>query len=88
MKNPIKQITRQRDILKGILHENNINVWIDSIVYFSNPLIQLKLSLKSKSSIVCSGEKDLDKFISGYSSPKPISSSDLDRIRGILRDLV
>ncbi len=88
MKNPIKQITRQRDILKGILHENNINVWIDSIVYFSNPLIRLKLNLKSKSSIVCSGEKDLEKFISEYSSPRPISGSDLEKIRSILRELV
>lgn len=88
MKNPIKQITRQRDILKGILRENKINVWIDSIVYFSNPLIRLKLNIKSNSSIVCSGEKELEQFLSGYSSPKPISSEDVEKIRSVLEKLV
>ena len=88
MKNPIKQITRQRDILKGILHENGIDVWIDSIVYFSNPLIRLKLNIKSKSSIVCSGEKELESFLSSYTSPKPISKTNVDKIRDILKDMV
>ncbi|MBP3855469.1 MAG: NERD domain-containing protein [Ruminiclostridium sp.] len=88
MKNPIKQITRQRDILKGILHENGVDVWIDSIVYFSNPLVRLKLNLKSRSSIVCSGEKELEQFISDYKSPRPISKTDTAKIREILRGMV
>jgi hypothetical protein len=88
MKNPIKQITRQRDILKSILHAEGVDVWIDSIVYFSNPLIRLKLNLKSKSSIVCSGEKELDKFLSGYQSPKPINKKDLEKIKEILARLI
>ena len=88
MKNPIKQITRQRDILKSILRAQGIDIWIDSVVYFSNPLIRLKLSLKSKSSYVCAGEKELEKFLSGYSSPKPISPDDLKKIKEILRSLV
>ena len=88
MKNPIKQITRQRDILKSILHAQGIDIWIDSVVYFSNPLIRLKLSLKSKSSYVCAGEKELEKFLSGYSSPRPIAPDDLKKIKEILRSLV
>lgn len=88
MKNPIKQITRQRDILKGILHENGVDVWIDSIVYFSNPLIRLKVNIKSKSSIICSGEKELDRFLSGYKSPKPLKKDDIEKIRSILTGLV
>ena len=88
MKNPIKQITRQRDILKSILHAKGIDVWIDSIVYFSNPLVRLKLNLKSKSSIVCSGEKELEDFIASYSCPKPISDEKVREIRDILRGLV
>ena len=88
MKNPIKQITRQRDILKSILHAQGIDIWIDSVVYFSNPIIRLKLSLKSKSSYVCAGEKELEEFIAGYSSPKQLSSEDIKKIRDILRSLV
>ncbi|MBQ3843177.1 MAG: NERD domain-containing protein [Ruminiclostridium sp.] len=88
MKNPIKQITRQRDILKSILHAQGIDIWIDSIVYFSNPLIRLKLSLKSKSSYVCAGEKELEKLLAGYSSPKPISPENVKKIKEILRSLV
>ena len=88
MKNPIKQITRQRAILKSILHAEGVDVWIDSIVYFSNPLTRLKLSLKSKSSIVCSGEKELDKFLSSYQSPKPISKKDVEKIKSILAGLI
>ncbi len=88
MKNPLKQITRQRDILKSILHSKGIDVWIDGIVYFSNPLIRLKLTLKSKSSIVCAGEKELDSFISNYKTPRPMKQEDIDTIREILRTLV
>ena len=85
MKNPIKQVTRQRDILKSILHSNGVDAWIDGVVYFSNPLIRLKLSLKNKASIVCAGEKELDKFISEYSAPRPLSKKDSEKIVEILR---
>ncbi len=88
MKNPIKQITRQRDILKSILHSKGIDVWIDGIVYFSNPLIRLKLTLKNKSSIVCAGDKELDRFLSTYESPRPIRKDDIEAIRDILKTLV
>ncbi len=85
MKNPIKQVTRQRDILKSILRSNGIDAWVDGVVYFSNPLIRLKLSIKNKSSIVCAGDKELDKFISGYSAPRPLSKKDTEKVIEILR---
>ena len=88
MKNPIKQITRQRDILKSIFHSHGIDVWIDGVVYFSNPLIRLKLGLKNKNSIVCAGEKELDEFISSYRSPKHIEKDELNAICEILKGLV
>ena len=88
LKNPIKQITRQRDILKSIFRTEGLEVWIDSIVYFSNPLVSLKLSLKSKSSTVCSGEKELEKYISGYSAVKPLNNEETEKIKEILKGLV
>ncbi len=88
MKNPIKQITRQRDILKSILRAQGIDVWVECVVYFSNPLIRLKLSLKNKGSIVCAGEKELNRFLTEYECPRPLSKEDTDKIREILKTLV
>ncbi len=85
MKNPIKQVTRQRDILKSILHTNGVDAWVDGVVYFSNPLVRLKLSLKNKSSIVCAGEKELDRFLAEYSSPRPLKKEDTEKILEALR---
>lgn len=88
MKNPIKQITRQRDILKNILKSNGIDAWIDGVVYFSNPFTKLKLSLKSVNSNVCLGEKEIEKFIKGYKSPKKLSDSEIEKIKSVLRTLM
>ena len=88
MKNPIKQITRQRDILKSILRAQGLDVWVECVVYFSNPLIRLKLSLKNKSSIVCAGEKELSAFLADYDCPRPLSKEDTEKVREVLKTLV
>ena len=88
MKNPLKQLTRQRDILKGILHAQGVDVWVDGVVYFSNPSIRLKLALKNKASVVCAGEKELDDFISSYRSPRPVKKEDLAKIKEILAGMM
>jgi hypothetical protein len=44
MKNPLKQVKRQREILKNILRSNGIDVWIDSVLFFSsNPTLRLRV---------------------------------------------
>ena len=88
MKNPIRQISRQREILKNILRSRGYDVWIDGVVYFSNPLVRLKLRLSGKNSIVVSGEKELNRFISEYRSEKKLSSEDVNEIVGILRQMM
>lgn len=85
MKNPIKQVIRQRDILKSILRANGVDAWVDGVVYFSNPLIRLKLSLNNKNSIVCAGEKELDRFLTEYTSPRPLKKEDTKKILEALR---
>lgn len=85
MKNPIKQISRQRDILKNILQSNGYSMWIDGVVMFSNPLVRLKLNLSDKNSYVVSGEKELNDFIDGYKSPRSISADDISEITEILK---
>lgn len=86
MKNPIKQISRQRDILKNILRSQGYDVWIDGVVMFSNPFVRLKLNLSNPNSFVVSGEKELDDFINSYKSSKKISGDDVKKIISILEE--
>ncbi len=88
MKNPIKQIIRQRDILKNILRSKGIDAWIDGAVYFSNPFTRLKLSLKNPNSIVCAGEQELDALIKNYRSPRPLLPEQVSEIKDILKTLM
>lgn len=86
MKNPIKQISRQRDILKNILRSHGYDVWIDGVVFFSNPFVSLKLNLSNPNSYVVSGEKELNKFISEYESSRHTSTEDVNEIISILKE--
>ena len=88
MKNPIKQLIRQRDILKNILRAKGIDVWIDGAVYYSNPFTRLKLSIKNPNSIVCAGEGELDAFIKNYRSPKTLTREQVSQIKEILKTLM
>lgn len=87
MKNPFRQLSRQRDILKNILRSKGHDVWIDGVVFFSNPFVRLNLSL-SKNSFTAVGEKELNAFISGYKSPKPLSKAEAEEISEILKGLL
>ncbi len=86
MKNPMKQIARQRDILKNILRSHGYDIWVDGVAFFSNPFVRLKLNLSNSNSYVVSGEKELCKFISEYECLRRISSEDIKEIVAILED--
>ncbi len=88
MKNPVKQVSRQRDILKNILRSQGIDVWIDGVVYFSNPFVKLKLHLKNPNSNVCLGENELKEYIGEYRGPRTLKKSEIEKIREILTSLV
>ncbi len=88
MKNPVKQISRQREILKHILRSQGYDVWIDGVVYFSNPMVRLKLGLSGMNSNVVSGENELNKFIYDYKPSKKLKKSDVDEIVAILRKML
>ncbi len=86
MKNPLKQISRQRDILKNILKAHGYDVWIDGVVFFSNPFVRLKLNLTNPNSYVVSGERELNDFINDYECSRKTSDEDLKEIVAILKD--
>ncbi len=88
MKNPMRQIARQRDILKNILRANGYDVWVDGVVFFSNPFVRLKLNISGANSYVVSGEKELNKFISEYECSRKMSSEDVKEIVSVLKNIL
>lgn len=85
MDNPIRQMRRQRDIVKSILGAAGENVWIDSVLYFSSPNARLKLSLR-ENDYVCSDSAELLAFLCSYDSGETLSKSRMEHIEQILRE--
>lgn len=88
MKNPLKQLSRQRDILKNILRSKGIDVWVDGVVFFSNPFVRLKLSVSGSGGYVVADEKELNDFLSGYESPRPPKREELEKMTEILKEML
>lgn len=85
MDNPIKQMRRQRDIVKSILNAAGEDVWIDSVLYFSNVSAKLKLNLR-ESDYVCLGSKELVSFINAYDRGEIISKIQMEKYARILNE--
>lgn len=85
MDNPVKQMRRQRDIVKSILTAAGENVWIDSVLYFSCPNARLKLSLR-ENDYVCSNSAELLEYLREYDRGETLSKSRMEHIAAILRD--
>ena len=81
MDNPIKQMRRQRDIVKSIFND----VWIDTVLYFSNPNVRLKLNLR-ENDYVCLGTKELMRYLREYNSGKSLSKAQMEKYANILDD--
>lgn len=84
MDNPIKQMRRQRDIVKSILNASGEDVWIDTVLYFSAPNAKLRLSLR-ENDYVCSSEAELKHFLETYNSGRTLSMSKMQKIAEILQ---
>ena len=85
MDNPIKQMRRQRDIVKSILCAAGEDVWIDSVLYFSSPNARLKLSLR-ENDYVCSESAELLDFLKSYERGETLSKTRMENIARILRE--
>lgn len=86
MTSPIKQMRRQRDIIKSILRANDLDQWVDTVLYFSAPSVHLYLDLNDSDN-VCSNEKELLEFLRSYESPKKIDAEKLEKIKQLFRDI-
>lgn len=85
MDNPIKQMRRQRDIVKSILNAAGENVWIDTVLYFSGDNVKLKLNLR-EIDYVCLGSRELMYFLENYDHGEVISRSRMENIAKIMND--
>jgi len=85
MRNPFKQIKRQREIIKSILRSNGLNFWIDSILFFSgNPSLRIKTNGDIDIAV---SENELIALIADYRLPNngSISEEDCAKIVEVLR---
>ena len=85
MENPIKQMRRQRDIVKSILNAAGENVWIDTVLYFSSPNAKLRLNLR-ENDYVCSSDSELLGFLEDYRGAETLSMSRIQNIAEILKN--
>ncbi len=85
MDNPIKQMRRQRDIVKSILNASGEDVWVDTVLYFSSPNAKLRLNLR-ESDYVCSSSAELLHFLENYDRGEVVSRSRMDKIAAILKE--
>ncbi len=85
MDNPIKQMRRQRDIVKSILSAAGEDVWIDTVLYFSSPNAKLRLSLREKD-YVCTSSRELLNFLEQYNSGETLSRTRMDKIAEIMKE--
>lgn len=85
MDNPIKQMRRQRDIVKSILNAAGEEVWIDTVLYFSSSNAKLKLNLR-ENDYVCLGSKELLNFLNSYERGEVISKIQMEKYARILNE--
>lgn len=85
IENPIKQMRRQRDIVKSILNAAGENVWIDTVLFFSSPNAKLRLSLR-ENDYVCSSEAELISFLGEYHGGEVLSMSRMKKIADIIKE--
>jgi hypothetical protein len=85
MENPFKQMKRQREILKSILRSHDINVWIDSILFFSgNPGLRLRVN---EDIGVASSENELIGLIQDYKAKRTLTGEEIAEIVKALENL-
>lgn len=85
MDNPIKQMRRQRDIVKSILNAAGENVWIDTVLYFSNDNAKLRLELR-ENDYVCLGSRELLQFLEDYGHGETLTKEQIEKYAKILND--
>ena len=59
------------------------SMWVDTVLYFSNPSVRLKLNLR-ENDYVCLGTRELMRFLSEYKSGRTISKAQMEKFAKLL----
>lgn len=86
--NPIKQVGTQVYLLSQFLKGRGIDVWIQGMVYFSNPEAVVDVDFERKTPVFASrrnGGEKLYSYITGYAGSNMLAAEDINNIVNILR---
>lgn len=83
IKNPIKQVKYQTFMLSKFLKVNNINVWIEHMVYFSNKKVKNKTYNVER---VFFESSDLLNYIKNYTPRKSLNQNEISNIINVLKN--
>ncbi|MCL1822625.1 MAG: NERD domain-containing protein [Oscillospiraceae bacterium] len=86
MINPVIQLRRQRGIIKNLLRDYNLDVWVENALFFSNPNVRLRLSL-GKSNRAFSDKDELIHFINFQKPKKQLTKEQVRVIIDIIREM-
>ncbi|MCL2019786.1 MAG: NERD domain-containing protein [Oscillospiraceae bacterium] len=79
MLNPLIQLRRQRGIIKALLRESGQEVWVENVLFFSNPYVKLKLTL-GVNNHVFSDRSELINFINDMEPKNRLSKAQCSEI--------
>ncbi|MCL2108393.1 MAG: NERD domain-containing protein [Oscillospiraceae bacterium] len=87
MLNPFMQLKRQRGIIKNILRENGADVWVENLLFFSNPNVKLRIDMHRKNNRAFSSKDKLLNYINNLTPHEPLSERTCEKIIGVVRKL-
>jgi len=87
MYSPIKQVNKQVYILSQILKYNGIKHWIEGIVLFTNPEVNLRINSNKTKVIKLNNEKKINllKIIESFTAKRQLGKKDCESIVEIIK---
>lgn len=85
IRNPLRQLGRQTYMLKNFLRQAKYNVWIEGLVYFSHPEVDLHVQ-GSRGATVLQGE-GLSAHILGHTPRRPLARRSVTHLSRIIASL-
>ncbi len=85
MRNPVKQVKRQVFILSTYLKQHEVPVWIEGIVFFSNP--RARIRVQSSTTPVFHNASELSAYLKTYTPKKKLNQNDIEKAKKVLMNL-
>lgn len=86
--NPIKLVGTHVYLLSQVLRGSGIDVWIQGMVYFSNPETSVDVEFERRTPVFASrhrGDEKMCSYITGYAGSNMLTEADINNIVNILK---